>query len=38
MDNARLVEEFEVEYAPFEQRVRETINDVRRARGLSLVD
>jgi nucleoside-diphosphate-sugar epimerase len=29
MDNARLVEEFEIEYAPFEQRVRETIDEVR---------
>ena len=34
MDNSRLVEEFEVEYAPFAQRVRETINDVRRSEGL----
>ena len=38
MDNSRLVEEFEVEYAPFEQRVKETINDVRRAAALPLVD
>ena len=37
MDNSRLVEEFEVQYAPFEQRVLETINDVRRAEGLPLV-
>ena len=29
MDNSRLVEEFEVEYAPFEQRVMETINESR---------
>ena len=29
MDNSRLVEEFEIEYAPFEQRVRETIAEVR---------
>ena len=29
MDNSRLVEEFEIEYAPFEQRVRETIDEVR---------
>ncbi|MCZ6544467.1 MAG: NAD(P)-dependent oxidoreductase [Chloroflexi bacterium] len=29
MDNSRLVEEFEVEYAPFEQRVMETINEAR---------
>jgi nucleoside-diphosphate-sugar epimerase len=34
MDNSRLVDEFEVEYAPFAQRVGETINEVRRARGL----
>ncbi len=34
MDNSRLLEEFEVEYAPFRQRVMETINDVRRAREL----
>jgi len=37
MDNARLRNEFEIEYAPFEQRVLETINDVRRAGGLPLV-
>jgi nucleoside-diphosphate-sugar epimerase len=37
MDNSRLVEEFEVEYAPFRQRVMETINEVRRAEGLPLV-
>ena len=34
MDNSRLVEEFEVQYAPFRQRVLETLNDVRRAEGL----
>ena len=34
MDNSRLVEEFEVEYAPFRQRVLETLNAVRRAEGL----
>ena len=34
MDNSRLVEEFEVQYAPFRQRVMETINDVRRGEGL----
>ena len=34
MDNSRLVEEFEVEYAPFRQRVLETLNDVRRGEGL----
>ena len=37
MDNSRLVEEFEIEYSPFRQRVMETINDVRRAEGLPLV-
>ena len=35
MDNTRLVEEFEVEYAPFEQRVLETINEVRLSEGQS---
>ncbi len=34
MDNSRLVEEFEVQYAPFRQRVMETLNDVRRGEGL----
>ncbi len=34
MDNSRLVEEFEVQYAPFRQRVMETLNDVRLAEGL----
>ena len=34
MDNSRLVEEFEVQYAPFRQRVMETLNDVRSAEGL----
>ena len=29
MDNSRLIEEFEVEYDPFEQRVMETINEAR---------
>ena len=33
MDNSRLVEEFEIEYAPFEQRVRETIHEVRENAG-----
>jgi nucleoside-diphosphate-sugar epimerase len=37
MDNSRLVQEFEVQYAPFRQRVMETINEVRRAEGLPLV-
>ncbi len=34
MDNSRLAGEFEVEYAPFRQRVLETLNAVRRAEGL----
>ena len=34
MDNSRLVEEFEVQYAPFQQRVAETLNEVRRVEGL----
>ena len=38
IDNSRLVREFGVQFAPFEQRVRETINDVRRANNLPLVD
>ncbi len=38
MDNSRLVEEFEVEYAPFQQRVAETLNEVRRAEGLPAVE
>ena len=37
MDNSRLVEEFEVQYGSFRQRVMETINEVRRAEGLPLV-
>ena len=37
MDNSRLVEEFEVQYAPFEQRVLETINEVRRDVGLPVI-
>lgn len=37
MDNTRLVQEFEVQYAPFAQRVLETINEVRREEGLPLV-
>lgn len=37
MDNSRLVEEFEIQYAPFRQRVGETINEVRRSHGLPLV-
>ena len=38
MDNSRLVEEFEVEYAPFSERVLETINEVRSEQGLPQVD
>ena len=37
MDNSRLVEEFEIQYAPFPQRVLETINEVRRSEGLPAV-
>jgi nucleoside-diphosphate-sugar epimerase len=37
MDNTRLREEFEVSYAPFRQRVLETINEVRKEAGLPLV-
>ena len=37
MDNSRLVEEFEIQYAPFAQRVLETINEVRRSEGLPAV-
>ena len=35
MDNSRLVEEFEVEYAPFAQRVMETIDEVKAGRKIS---
>lgn len=34
IDNTRLVEEFGLQYPPFEQRVREIINTVRREEGL----
>ena len=37
VDNNRLLGEFELEYAPFEQRVLQIINDVRRDEGLPLV-
>jgi nucleoside-diphosphate-sugar epimerase len=37
IDNRRLLSEFEVEYAPFRQRVMEIINDIRRAEGMPLV-
>lgn len=38
MDNSRLVEEFEVEYAPFAQRVMETINEVQAGKGIPTAD
>jgi nucleoside-diphosphate-sugar epimerase len=37
MDNTRLLQEFEVQYAPFSQRVLEIINAVRQEEGLPLV-
>jgi hypothetical protein len=37
VDNSRLLQEFEVEYPPFHQRVLHIINDIRRAEGLPLV-
>ena len=37
VDNSRLLGEFELEYAPFRDRVREVINDIRREEGLPLV-
>ena len=37
MDNSRLVQEFEYNLAPFEQRVLEIINAVRKEEGLPLV-
>ena len=37
VDNSRLCDEFEVEYAPFPSRVLEIINEVRRDSGLPLV-
>jgi nucleoside-diphosphate-sugar epimerase len=37
IDNRRLVEEFGLQYAPLRQRVKEVINDIRRAEGLPLV-
>ncbi len=33
IDNSRLVQEFGVQYAPFRQRVREIINDIRKDEG-----
>lgn len=38
IDNTRLVEEFGVQFPPFRDRVRQTINDVRQTHGLPLVD
>jgi hypothetical protein len=37
MDNTRLRQEFEVEYAPFPQRVLQIINDIRKDEGLPQV-
>jgi nucleoside-diphosphate-sugar epimerase len=37
IDNRRLVEEFAVQYAPLRQRVKDVINDIRKAEGLPLV-
>ncbi len=36
-DNSRLLGEFELEYPPFEQRVLQIINDIRKDEGLPLV-
>jgi nucleoside-diphosphate-sugar epimerase len=38
IDNSRLVAEFAIRYPPFRERVRQIINDVRRANGLPPVD
>ena len=37
IDNSRLVEEFYVQFQPFEDRVRQTINGVRRAHDLPTI-
>ena len=37
VDNNRLMGEFELEYPPFEQRVLQIINEVRKDEGLPLV-
>ena len=37
VDNSRLLDEFELQYAPFRQRVQEIINEVRADSGLPLV-
>ena len=38
VDNSRLLQEFEMEYAPFPTRVLEIINDIRRENGLPPVE
>ena len=38
VDNSRLLNEFELEYAPFPQRVLEIINDVRQDMGQPPID
>jgi nucleoside-diphosphate-sugar epimerase len=38
IDNSRLIEEFGLQYAPFEQRVREIIDDARREQGLPALE
>jgi nucleoside-diphosphate-sugar epimerase len=37
IDNARVIEEFSLQYAPLRQRVKEVINDIRAGEGLSPV-
>lgn len=37
IDNTRLVEEFGMQYAPLQQRVKEVINDIRQEEGLPMV-
>lgn len=37
IDNRRVIEEFGVQYAPLHQRVKEVINEIRKAEGLPLV-
>jgi len=38
IDNSRLIQEFGVQYAPFRQRVREIINDIRKEEGRPPLD
>lgn len=38
IDNTRMVEEFGVQFVPFRERVRQTLNDVRRTQGLPLLE